>query len=294
MNIKEAWNYRNLKHDLDRKPWIDLAYKIDFRNSPELRELADEAFPKSVLIVPDGQRRFGQDARLSTPTAYQMGADNLLLQLTALSQPNIPIHTAIAWGFSSDNWSRPFKEIDGLMTLMNNTVPRIAEHLEKVEGRFIHLGRRDIREDKAALYRDYPALIESMHKLEEKTKGNHGKVIAVAVDFGGFDQDTRTHQKALDTGRQLSPDAEGIVTGENIWAWRDGAGIARTVDLGIRTGEKVLARKGVGTFHSSDIGWPNGKNTQWISFEKRFPQLTLQDTAQAIAEYAHLRKLQGA
>lgn len=293
MNLREAVTYRNLKADLNRKGWVDLAYKVNFRGSPELRDIPDEAFPKTVLIIPDGQRRFGDDARISTPHAYKLGADNLILQLKALSSADVPIHTAIAWGFSADNWSRPPQQIDGLMTLMNNTIPEISQHLDKIGGRFVHLGRRNIREDKAELFKDYPVLIENMHDLERKTRKNKGKVIAVAIDFGGFDQDIRSHQAALDAGTMLRPEDPAEVLPENIWEWRDGGGLVHTADLGIRTGEKVLVQKGVGMFHSSDIGWPNGKGTYWVTYEKRFPQLTLQDTALAIREYALEEKRQG-
>lgn len=294
MNTREALAYRSLKHDLDNKKWIDLKYKLGFRNSPELKKIPDELFPTSVLIVPDGQRRFGQDARLSNSTAYQMGADNLLLQLTTLANDDIPIQTAVAWGFSADNWARPSKDIDGLMTLMNSTIPKIETHLDKIDGRFVHLGRKKIRQDKAALYKDYPRLIESMCNLEEKTKHNHGKIIAVAVDFGGFDQDIRTHQEAMNAGTILRPNDTVCVAPEDVWNWRDSSGLVRTVGLAIRTGEQITAGHKIGTFHSSDIGWLNGKSTQWVTFEKRFPQLTLQDTARAIQVYATARKMQGA
>ncbi len=294
MNIKEAWTYRNLRADLNRKKWVDLEYKLNFRNSPELRNIPDEDFPKTVLIVPDGQRRFGEDARLSTAEAYQMGADNLFLQLKALSSHDVPIQTAIAWGFSADNWDRPPRQIDGLMTLMRKTIPDIAEHLDTVGGRFIHLGRREVRPEKAALYKDYSYLLEDMHKLEEKTQKNPGKVVAVAVDFGGLDQDVRSHQDAVNTGRVLQPGQIFQVTPQDVWEMRDSGGLIRTADLGIRTGEKILAgKKGVGMFHSSDIGWPNGKETLWVTYEKRFPQLTLQDTAYAIQQYAATEKRQG-
>lgn len=293
MHAKEAWNYRRLKQDLDNKKWVDLAYKINFRNSPELRNLADTEFPRSVLIIPDGQRRFAHDARIENPTAYQMGADNLLLQLTTLSQADIPTQTAIAWGFSTDNWLRPPKEIDGLMTLMNSSIPEIEKHLDLTGGRFIHLGRKQIRANMASVYKDYPKLIENMHALENKTSKNPGKVIALAVDFGGFDQDLRTHEEALNTGTIFRPHTKVHVSPEDIWSWRDSAGLIRTVDLAIRTGEQIAAGKGIGTFHSSDTGWLNGKNTQWVNYEKRFPQLTLKDTAQAILTYANARKMHG-
>lgn len=293
MNFREIYSYNLLKRDLDKKKWIDLAYKINFRHSPELRNLKDEEFPTSVLIIPDGQRRFGNDAKIETSRAYQMGADNLLLHLKTLSNMDIPTQTAIAWGFSTDNWSRPPKEIDGLMTLMNNAIPKIEEHLDLTEGRFIHLGRRQIRKNMATIYKDYPKLIENMHALEKKTYNNSGKVIALAVDFGGLDQDKRTHEDALNTGTIFKPDTKVHLSPEDIWRWRDSAGLIRTVDLAIRTGEQITVGKGIGTFHSSDIGWLNGKNTQWVTYEKRFPQLTLRDTAQAIITYANARKKHG-
>lgn len=293
MNLKEAHSYNLLKRDLDKKRWIDLAYKVNFRNSPELKSLSDEEFPKSVLIIPDGQRRFAQDARIETSTAYQMGTDNLLLQLKVLSHKDIPTQTAIAWGFSTDNWLRPPKEIDGLMTLMNKTIPKIEEHLDLIGGRFIHLGRKKIRENMALVYKDYPKLIENMHALEEKTKENPGKVIGIAVDFGGFDQDMRTHEDALNTGKIFPLNKKITLSPDEIWKWRDSGGLIRTVDLAIRAGEQITMGKGIGAFHSSDIGWLNGKNTQWITYEKRFPQVTLQDTAQAISAYAKARKMHG-
>lgn len=288
MNISEARHYYGLKHDLENKKWIDLARKGNFRRSPELRDIPDEAFPQTVLIVPDGQRRFAEDARLSTAAGYSLGADNLVTQLKALSHPEVPTRATIAWGFSADNWGRPEEQVDGLMTLMNNKIPEIEGIVKDIGGRFIHLGRHGARADMAEKFKDYPELIRNMNCLERDTAKNPGKVIAVAVDFGGTDQDIRTHRRAYLDGWN-----KDTIDEAQLWRWRDGRGVVRTADLAIRTGEEVLLSKGVGMFHSSDIGWPNGKNTYWVTFEKRFPQLTLQDTARAIRAYALQEKRLG-
>lgn len=295
MNPKEMAMRQAVERELEKKGKLDAKYAKDFRHCPELRDIADNDFPNTVFVVPDRNRTHANNVGISVDEAYQVAADNLVMQLDALNTTSI--QAAIAWGFSVGNWQRPHDQVEGLMHLMNKTVNKLRPKILERNGRFIHLGRKEVRGDKAEEFPEYPELLANMKALEEETRLNRGKIVAAAIDFNGRDQDIRSHQKAVEYGTQMGrllQPGEHIVLGEDqLWCFRDGFGALHSADLGIRTGEKAHLKKGVGMFHTSDAGWPGLGETYWVTFEKPFPLLSLKDTATAIRAYAIEEKKQG-
>jgi undecaprenyl diphosphate synthase len=78
--------------------------------------------------------------------------------------------------FSTENWRRPEREVEGLMTLLREVIARQTEALHKNNVRLRHLGRLD---------RLSPELREAIVASMELTAQNSGITLSVAFDYGG-------------------------------------------------------------------------------------------------------------
>lgn len=237
----------------------------NLRKCPELRNIPDDKFPESVVIIPDGNRRYAKSHHQSAEAGHQAGADKVVDLLNAFA--NLPIASVVVWGFSSDNWNRDPKEIDAIMKIMDRTAKTVLPDLMKRNGRLIHLGRTD----RIPLF-----LLHTIKDAECKTEKNTGQVVGLAIDFGGEDQEERI----LEKGRHNM-----VLKRSEL---QDGNGLIKPADLLIRTGEEPD-----GLIHTSDIGWLNGKPTMIRPFTKSFPELTRKDVACAIQSFAQRQRRQG-
>lgn len=237
----------------------------NLRTCPELRNIPDDKFPQSVVVIPDGNRRYANAHHTSTEAGHQAGADKVVDLLNAFA--DTPVKSVTIWGFSSDNWNRDPKEIDAIMKIMDRTAKTVLPDLMKRNGKLIHLGRTD----RIPLF-----LLHTIKDAECKTEKNTGQVVGLAIDFGGEDQEERI----LEQGRHNM-----VLKRSEL---RDGKGLIKPADLLIRTGEEPD-----GLIHTSDIGWLNGKPTVIKTYTKSFPELTRKDVAHAIHAFALRQRRQG-
>src|SRR4051812_14347350 len=96
--------------------------------------------PKYVAIITDGNGRWAQQRGLSPIEGHRAGADVVKDRLR--DAVDLGIEELTVFSFSTENWSRPTEEVDGLMRMfaerIDNETPEL--HDEGVRMRFI--GRR--------------------------------------------------------------------------------------------------------------------------------------------------------
>jgi undecaprenyl diphosphate synthase len=238
-----------------------------FKKFPKLASIPENKYPQHIFIIPDGNRRFAKKHGKSELWGHQKGFKTAL-ELLRYFKP-LPIKTITLWGFAHDNWKRDKKEVNHLMKIFGLIIDKYLNELMENNSRFIHLGRKDKMPQ---------ALLKKFNKAQEKTKNNTGQIIALAVDFGGEDQNVRSFIKAKD----LPKDFE--LNEETIWKLRDSEGLIRSADLIIRTSET----------RTSDVGWINGKHSVlYFLKDKLFPEITEEDVADAIYYYSEAKKNEG-
>lgn len=226
---------------------------------PELKKIPKEKFPNHVLIIPDGNGRWAQRAKKPTITGHRQGYGVLKKVLEDLRDLSINIVTV--WGFAADNWKRPQKEVSDLMSLFERGLKEILKDLQKNNSRFIHLGRKD---------RISNSLKQLIETVERKTKTNNTRILCLAIDFGGEDQELRMMQAV----RYLPKDEK--ITLDAIKKLRDAHGQIPPADLIIRTsGEK----------RTSDLGWLE-RNSEFYSISKLLPDAKTEDFVKAIIDYS--------
>jgi undecaprenyl diphosphate synthase len=235
--------------------------KSTYKEFPELLTISKDKFPKHILIIPDGNRRWAKQKNHHSIQGHQKGAEKIIEIVKAL-QDLKDIRIITLWGFSADNWKRNKDEIIGIFNLINNQILSMLPELKKRNSRFIHLGRID----RIPIF-----LLKTIQTAEQQTENNSEQTVCLAIDFGGEDQEIRILEKARSINKITK------ITKEMLWNLRDGHGIVPSADLLIRTS---------GEQRTSDIGWLNGAPTELYFINKFLPDVTIQDIVQAVITYS--------
>ncbi|MFH1186778.1 MAG: polyprenyl diphosphate synthase [Candidatus Levyibacteriota bacterium] len=266
-----------------------------FEHFPRLEGLSNELFPSHLAIIPDGNRRWAKTHKLSA----LKGHDNGRRKVSELTRhlKELPINILTFWAFSSDNWHRDPREVEGLMKIINAGLMENRDELINDNSRFIHVGRKDrIPED----------LRQTLEDLEEDSRANSGRIIVMAIDFGGVDQSVRMLQDYMETAvREFSEQQDSDLNGEsslplkadifvakkrneltteNIKELYDGQGLISPADLLIRTS---------GELRTSDVGWLNGKNTELYFTDTHFPEITDRNIEDGILDFSRRKRRMG-
>jgi undecaprenyl diphosphate synthase len=132
------------------------------------------ASARHVAIITDGNGRWAEQRGLPVIEGHRAGADVVKERLR--DAVDLGIEELTVFSFSTENWSRPREEVEGLVTMFGERIEAETPELgdEGVRMRFI--GRR------AGLA---PDLAERMDWAEEKTAGNGRIVLYVAFNYGG-------------------------------------------------------------------------------------------------------------
>ena len=134
----------------------------------------DAARARYVAIITDGNGRWARARGLPVNDGHSAGADTVKARLRDAAE--LGVKELTVYSFSTENWSRPPEEVQGLMEMF---VKRISEetpelHAEGVRIRFI--GRRE---------GVAPDLVERMAWAEDLTDANTRITLFVAFNYGG-------------------------------------------------------------------------------------------------------------
>jgi short-chain Z-isoprenyl diphosphate synthase len=133
--------------------------------------LATDIVPRHVGVILDGNRRWARSMGMAdVNTGHQRGADKISELLHWCTETGVEVVTL--WLLSTDNLTRPAKELDPLLEIIENTVQLLA-----AEGRHvIPVGALDLLPDKTA---------RVLKDAGEATSGMPGLIVNVAVGYGG-------------------------------------------------------------------------------------------------------------
>jgi undecaprenyl diphosphate synthase len=133
-----------------------------------------EPSARSVAIIMDGNARWATEHGVPVLEGHRRGAQ--VLKQTVKDAVQIGLAELCVFAFSTENWSRPRAEVEGLMAmfaeLIESETPELDE--EGVRMRFIG-GREDISQE----------LLERMEWAEKVTAPNSRLALFVAFNYGG-------------------------------------------------------------------------------------------------------------
>jgi undecaprenyl diphosphate synthase len=149
---------------------------------------ADSA--RYVAIITDGNGRWAHAHGVPVSEGHSAGADTVKARLRDAAE--LGIKELTVYSFSTENWSRPATEVQGLMAMFSQRIASETPELHEEGVRMRFIGRR---EGLAA------QLVEQMAEAEALTAANRQITLFVAFNYGG-------RAEILDAARRFSGSTE--------------------------------------------------------------------------------------
>lgn len=130
--------------------------------------------PGHIAIIMDGNGRWAKKRNLPRIIGHQKGVETVDVITEACARLGIKALTL--YTFSSENWKRPKKEVDALMSLLEKTLREKKDRIKANNMRFNVIGRiSDLPEH----------LKDTIEEVKKETSGNSGMILTLALSYGG-------------------------------------------------------------------------------------------------------------
>jgi undecaprenyl diphosphate synthase len=127
-----------------------------------------------VAIIMDGNARWATERGLPVLEGHRVGAQTL--KQTVRNAVSLGIEELTVYAFSTENWTRPQWEVEGLMAMFAELIESETPELDEEGVRMRFIGRRDeVSED----------LRTKMDWAERETESNTRMTLFVAFNYGG-------------------------------------------------------------------------------------------------------------
>ncbi|HEX2359516.1 MAG TPA: polyprenyl diphosphate synthase [Solirubrobacterales bacterium] len=143
-----------------------------------------------VAIITDGNGRWARQRGLPVIEGHRAGAD--VVQARLRDAVEFGIEELTVYSFSTENWSRPKEEVDGLMAMFAERIQGETPELKAEGVRMRFIGRREGVS---------PQLQDQMAWAEAETGSNERITLFVAFNYGG-------RAEILDAARSFEGDDE--------------------------------------------------------------------------------------
>jgi undecaprenyl diphosphate synthase len=127
-----------------------------------------------VAIIMDGNARWATERGLPVLEGHRVGAQTL--KQTVRNAVSLDIEELTVYAFSTENWTRPQWEVDGLMAMFAELIESETPELDEQGVRMRFIGRRDGVSAE---------LRERMNWAEAETEANDRMTLYVAFNYGG-------------------------------------------------------------------------------------------------------------
>ena len=224
-----------------------------------------ENVPQHVAVIMDGNGRWARKRGLPRHAGHRAGVKAVRAIVETAAQRGIRYLTLFA--FSSENWSRPREEVSKLMGLFVEALRREVDELHKNNVRLRFVGARHQLDDN---------LVAKIAAAEERTAGNTGLELLVAVAYGGrWDIVEAVREIAAGAAAgEISPEA----IGEDEIAGRLQLAGVPDPDLLIRTGGEqrisnfLLWNLAYSELYFPEVLWPDFKDKHLDEALARYAQ----------------------
>ncbi|MDD5408674.1 MAG: isoprenyl transferase [Candidatus Omnitrophica bacterium] len=219
--------------------------------------------PKHIAFIMDGNGRWAKEKGLNRTCGHREGIKRVKEIIRGANQLKIQVVTFFA--FSTENWSRPKNEVNFLMRYLGNFLDKEVAELHKNNMRFMVIGRHD----------PIPKYLQAkIKKAQEKTIGNTGLKVILAINYGG-------RQEIVDAAKKFAQD---VLTGKADPDSLEAGQFSRYLyaadvpdpDLLIRTSEEMRI--------SNFLLWQLSYSEFYFS-RKYWPDFGIEELKEAIKEY---------
>ena len=228
-----------------------------------MKEIDPDKLPQHIAIIMDGNGRWAGRHAMGRVLGHRKGAESVRVVVRTCRRIGLSYLTLYA--FSMENWLRPKTEVRALLKLLEEYLVNEAQEMMDQGIRLTAIGNLDSL--------GAPVLMK-LRETIERTAGNQGMVLNLALSYGGRDE------IATAAGRMVSDSLAGKIKPEDVTKELLQRYLYTSAlpdpDLLIRTGGEyrisnfLLWQMAYTEFYFTDILWPDFREP---------------DLMEAIAEY---------
>jgi undecaprenyl diphosphate synthase len=156
--------------------------------------------PIHVAMIMDGNGRWAKSRGLPRMAGHRAGTENLRRVITATVEFGIKYLTIYA--FSTENWSRPEDEVQGLLQIVADVIDRELKELHEQGVQLRHIGRLEKLPENLRI---------KVQKAMEMTKNNDRLVLNIAFNYGGRDELVHAFSRMIADGVQPDQVSEELI-----------------------------------------------------------------------------------
>jgi len=226
--------------------------------------LAREKLPRHVAVIMDGNGRWAQSRGLPRIEGHRRGVKSVRLVVEECAR--LGIEQLTLYCLSSENWKRPRRELDFLMSLLEQYVIEERAEIMRQDLVFSMIGRREGLS---------PGVLNEVEKTIDCSRDNQGMRLCLAVNYGSRAEIVDAVQalaREVAEGR-IAPEA---IAEEHISSHLYTAGMPDP-DLMIRTAGEMRV--------SNFLLWQISYAELWIT-AKCWPEFRRPDLLDALRDYA--------
>lgn len=230
----------------------------------EAEGLVREKLPAHIAVIMDGNGRWAQSQGLPRIEGHRRGVKSVRLLVEECARLGLAQLTLYC--LSSENWKRPQRELDFLMSLLEQYVIEERSEIMRQDLVFSMIGRREGLS---------PGVLKEVEKTLACSRNNRGMRLCLAVNYGSRAEivDAVRALAAAVAGGSLSPED---ISEEQISDHLYTAGMPDP-DLVIRTAGEMRI--------SNFLLWQISYAELWVT-QKCWPEFRRPDLIEALRDYA--------
>jgi undecaprenyl diphosphate synthase len=149
--------------------------------------------PRHVAVIMDGNGRWARLRGMPRIAGHEAGTENIRRITKRAAEAGIE-HLTL-WAFSTENWSRPRDEVDGILRILAEAIERETGELHRQGARLRHIG---------SLEGLAPELAQAVRDAITLTQDNTRITLTLAFNYGGRAELVRAVRQIVADG--LDPD----------------------------------------------------------------------------------------
>ncbi|MFI3226850.1 MAG: isoprenyl transferase [Clostridia bacterium] len=146
--------------------------------------------PQHIAIIMDGNGRWAKKRGLPRNTGHKAGAK--ALENIAEYANQIGVHHLTVYAFSTENWSRPKEEVDGIMELFEQYLEETCVKILDKNIKMNFFGDLSVLSEK---------LLALIAKVEELSKQCTGNSLNLCINYGGRHEIVSAVNKLIEQGK---------------------------------------------------------------------------------------------
>jgi undecaprenyl diphosphate synthase len=144
------------------------------RDETLLASIVWDQLPRHVAVIMDGNGRWAALRGQPRIAGHRAGVE--AVRATVDTGARLGLQALTLYAFSTENWKRPRLEVDALMRMLRRYIRLEIDEIDRQNIRFQAIGRTNSLAENVR---------REIDRATERTSGNTGMVLSVALNYGG-------------------------------------------------------------------------------------------------------------